>query len=425
MPTREAKTQHLLLTFIAILITLQSLVIGRDEAENELATPALSVVTTFRAESGLAPEPPSVREAAVPGPADEARGGPASEELELLEPPAFEEEPGEDQLVEDLMSVEGYVPADVPRYRVSRYVVQPGDSLWGLAKKFQISRAELVRANGLRGTTLTRGQVLRIPSPLSASVAETQEFKSAADLPTEVPLKVARGDTLSSIAKRFEVPLATLAADNGLAVDHKLEPGRILRVRLSQPPTHTVRKGDTFWQISRDYDIPLNLLLQLNDTSSRRLKVGQKVKLPISDASTLEKYYALRSELQSKRFKRPLNGRYTDRFGKRVHPITGRPNYHKGQDIAAPTGTSIRAARSGRVTFAGKMKGYGRLVIIRHSGGFSTWYGHCSRLIVKSGQRVKMGQLIAKVGQSGLATGPHLHFEIRKGGRPLDPLKYI
>jgi methyl-accepting chemotaxis protein len=98
---------------------------------------------------------------------------------------------------------------------------------------------------------------------------------------------------------------------------------------------------------------------------------------------------------------------------------------HEGIDVAASSGDDIRASASGKVTFAGVYNGYGRTVIIDHGNGISTLYGHSSKLLVKEGQTVSKGELIAKVGSSGRSTGPHLHFEIRINGEPVDPLNYL
>jgi len=127
----------------------------------------------------------------------------------------------------------------------------------------------------------------------------------------------------------------------------------------------------------------------------------------------------------SGRFIRPSSGRISSGFGMRRHPVLGRTRMHNGIDIAAPSGTPIRASASGTVVTATYMRGYGNTVIIDHGQGFSTLYGHCSRLMVRAGQRVGQGQVIAAVGSTGLSTGPHLHFEIRINGRPVNPMGYL
>lgn len=126
----------------------------------------------------------------------------------------------------------------------------------------------------------------------------------------------------------------------------------------------------------------------------------------------------------SGRFTRPVEGRLTSGFGMRVHPIFGVRKMHTGIDIAAPTGAPIRAADAGVVVEAGYIRGYGYTVIIDHGGGVATLYAHCSVLLVEAGREVARGQIIARVGSTGYSTGPHLHFEVRVNGEPVNPLSY-
>jgi len=121
----------------------------------------------------------------------------------------------------------------------------------------------------------------------------------------------------------------------------------------------------------------------------------------------------------------PAAARITSRFGSRVHPILGYRRFHAGIDFGASYGTTIRAADGGRVIFSGWYGGYGQAVIIDHGGGITTLYGHASRLYVREGQTVQQGDAIAAVGSTGLSTGPHLHFEVRQNGNPVNPMGYL
>ncbi|MEA1072496.1 M23 family metallopeptidase [Sphingomonas sp. LY160] len=118
----------------------------------------------------------------------------------------------------------------------------------------------------------------------------------------------------------------------------------------------------------------------------------------------------------------PVQGRITSGFGPRVHPILRFARMHKGIDFGAPSGAPIVAASDGQVALAGWAGGYGRQVRIAHGGGLMTSYSHMSRLVVESGSMVRAGQLIGYVGSSGLSTGPHLHYEVYRDGRPVNPM---
>jgi len=124
-------------------------------------------------------------------------------------------------------------------------------------------------------------------------------------------------------------------------------------------------------------------------------------------------------------FLRPTNGPVTDPFGGRTNPVTGEPGMHNGVDFGDPYGTPIAASKSGVVTYAGWISGYGNSVIIDHGGGVTTLYGHAESLNVSVGQQVTRGETVAFVGSTGQSTGPHLHFEIRFNNVPQNPMDYV
>nr|WP_279381036.1 M23 family metallopeptidase [Alkaliphilus hydrothermalis] len=118
---------------------------------------------------------------------------------------------------------------------------------------------------------------------------------------------------------------------------------------------------------------------------------------------------------------RPATGRLSSPYGYRISPISRRREFHSGIDIANTTNTDIVAAGSGIVTFSGYNGGYGKIVMISHGYGYTTVYAHNNKVLVKVGDRVKKGDLIAQMGSTGRSTGPHLHFEIRKDGKHINP----
>ena len=121
----------------------------------------------------------------------------------------------------------------------------------------------------------------------------------------------------------------------------------------------------------------------------------------------------------------PVRGWVTSEFGVRMSPLDGNYGVHQGIDIASPQGTLIRSSANGTVSFARWAQGYGNLVVITHGYGLSTKYGHCSEVLVREGQSVKRGQVIATIGSTGRASGPHLHYEVLVYGVPVNPRKYL
>lgn len=167
------------------------------------------------------------------------------------------------------------------------------------------------------------------------------------------------------------------------------------------------------WAIARRYGIDLTALMAANPTViPTRMPVGTVLRLPTTKTD-------LSSRKGSRTFIWPLAGRITSRYGWR------RGRMHRGLDIAAPAGTPVRATAAGHVLFAGWQRGYGLVVILSHPDGRQTVYGHNAALLVKPGQWVAAGEVLAKVGATGNATGPHLHFEVRTAEGYLDPLRVL
>nr|MDA3808856.1 LysM peptidoglycan-binding domain-containing M23 family metallopeptidase [Spirochaetaceae bacterium] len=121
-------------------------------------------------------------------------------------------------------------------------------------------------------------------------------------------------------------------------------------------------------------------------------------------------------------FRKPLDFSYnTSSYGFRIHPITGKRHFHTGIDYRASIGTSVRSSRDGLISDSGMLGNYGLYIIIKHDGGYETVYSHLEKVLVRVNERILSGQIIAESGNTGISTGPHLHFEIRKNGIPLNP----
>jgi len=161
------------------------------------------------------------------------------------------------------------------------------------------------------------------------------------------------------------------------------------------------------------------------DSDSITELILEKVAAAQAADAKMAREEALRAARASGKMVFPSQGPITSQFGSRFHPVLGYSRFHAGTDFGADTGTPIQAAETGIVLFAGWYGGYGNAVILDHGGGVTTLYGHASRLYVGEGETVKKGDAIAAIGSTGLSTGPHLHFEVRLNGEPVDPMNYL
>ena len=142
-------------------------------------------------------------------------------------------------------------------------------------------------------------------------------------------------------------------------------------------------------------------------------------------ASHLERAYNVKLRFDYTPSINPLYGRRMSRYGWRTHPIKGNRSFHKGMDIASWTGAPIQATADGVVEYAGISGTFGKVVVLQHNYGYRTVYAHCSQLLVDKGDIIKKGQVIAQVGSTGLSTGPHLHYEVRKWRKTLNPQQFL
>ncbi|MCL5046097.1 MAG: peptidoglycan DD-metalloendopeptidase family protein [Actinobacteria bacterium] len=238
--------------------------------------------------------------------------------------------------------------------------------------------------------------------------------------------EVVEGESIWSIARQYNVDVASIIGSNAGVLDREdlIKPGLKLEIPTVEGVIHTVANGDTLSSIASKYDADVNRILLVNNLDPDGvIAPGQKLIVPGAKSIPKPRYMvASRGGSGSAapgRFIWPTRGPVTSWFG----PRWGR--MHTGIDIAGPVGQDIVAARSGTVTSVGWIGNYGQTVIIDHGGGISTWYAHTSRILVKEGQWVEQGDLIARLGSTGWTTGPNLHFEVRINRRPVDPAQYL
>ncbi|HEY8487035.1 MAG TPA: LysM peptidoglycan-binding domain-containing M23 family metallopeptidase [Limnochordales bacterium] len=179
-----------------------------------------------------------------------------------------------------------------------------------------------------------------------------------------------------------------------------------------------MEQGETLWDIARLYGVSVERIAQANDLADpHRITAGQRLTIPGASAPRRPRL-VVNGRLQ-RALQWPVRGGISSPFGRRWGRM------HEGVDIRVPPGTPVRAAAGGRVVFAGWNGGYGYLVIVDHGQGVHTYYAHNRRVVVREGQQVNRGQVLAYSGSTGHTTGPHLHFEVRLNGRPLNPVRYL
>ena len=289
----------------------------------------------------------------------------------------------------------------------------------------------------------------------------------------QITYKVKKKDTIPAIAKRYGVKQDTILMNNKDALNNKMKVGDTITFPSIDGLYYKLEKNDTLAKIAKQYGISVVDIVDYNNINPKKLKAGSTIFLK---GVTLQKYKDVEGRLiaaqQAKEDKKknkekekekpekPPKGakgsapppppppqddddggrsaaysgagfaypvRYagvSSPFGNRYHPVLKRYILHTGVDLVAKY-VPLRAAKSGVVTFAGNMSGYGKIIIIRHDNGYETRYAHLSVISTNVGEHVNQGDLIGKTGNSGRTTGAHLHFEIRQNGVPKNPMKYL
>ena len=231
---------------------------------------------------------------------------------------------------------------------------------------------------------------------------------------------VRQGDSLFGIAGRHGISVDGILSANRMQNPRYLKVGTELRVPNRSGVFYRVKGGDSLSGIAHRYRVSVDAIADVNDLASEIIRPGQELFLPGASLSEWERAAALETL-----FKRPARGRITSKVGFRIDPFTGKMAYHAGVDFANDIGTSVRAAQYGRVSFAGYNGNYGRTVILVHPDGYTTLYAHLSKIFVKRGQAVRQDEKIGAIGNTGRSTGSHLHVEVHRNGKVIDPMKVI
>lgn len=237
--------------------------------------------------------------------------------------------------------------------------------------------------------------------------------------PTVLIHTVRAGETLWDIAKSYGITVNEIVTTNNIKNQNRIQVGQTLKILTVKGVLHKVGPGENLWEIAERYGVSLAEIVSVNKiTNPSLVQPGQEIVIPGATQLLIKDALVVNGQLQ-KAFDWPVRGRISSNFGMRWGRM------HNGIDIAVVTGTPVKAAADGRVTFSGNNGDYGLLVIIDHGNGVETRYAHNSRLVASVGQQVKRGDIIAYSGNTGNSTGPHVHFEIRYRGTPVDPSKYL
>lgn len=322
-----------------------------------------------------------------------------------------------------LLALAGFSAAAESSEAHALRIVQAGDSVGSIAQRYRVPVDTVLGTNSLDGRYIHVGD--RITVPLDQGVG------GPAEIPARLPPgfrwhALQAGETLSTVASRFGIPLnALVGANTDISSLDRLPVGVDLLIPPGMGTVVTLRPGDSIIDVAHEHHVAPYELVRANGLRSPLdIVPGMLVFLPgVQPTAALERLAKVREE--ENRFIWPLHGRLTSYFGPRNLGM-GTSSFHRGIDIAAPTGTPIVSMRSGTVTFAGwSTAGYGNLVRIRHAEGYETWYGHFSSVAVSVGQAVSQGQVIGRVGSTGISTGPHLHLEVRQNGTAIDPFRVL
>ncbi|MFA5779633.1 MAG: M23 family metallopeptidase [Elusimicrobiota bacterium] len=239
------------------------------------------------------------------------------------------------------------------------------------------------------------------------------EYLKQLDEPVILNHTVKKNEDINTIAAKYGTDVSTIRGINNLEYVI-LKPEQKIFVINKRGHIHTVKTGETIETIAKKYKINDETILLANGFEDfEEPIVGDKIFIPGIIIHFADFLWPV------------LNYRITSRFGLRRHPIFRDRRFHEGLDLARWYGAPIRASSDGKIIFAGRKAGYGKTITIIHKNGFSTKYGHLRSYLVKKGQFVKAGQIIGSMGSTGYSTGPHLHFEVRKYNRPVNPLKYL
>lgn len=311
----------------------------------------------------------------------------------------------------------GGASAPAHRHKAKGYIeVQRGDTVYALARRFSVTPDAIIDKNDLKSPyALSVGQVLKLPGGATITASEQPARRSAQNtIRTGVAARdrlytVRQGDTLYSISKKADVPAQKIASANRMRAPYTLDIGR--QLVIPQAPARLERSRKTAQATSRP----------IEPTPRAAAPTPDKKPADVADIARSVSYTPPPPAATSSMFSWPVRGAIISEYGS---GNLGRRN--DGVNIAAPVGSPVRAAAQGQVVYRGsELEGFGNLLLIKHRDGYVTAYAHNDTMLVKKGDTIRKGQVIAKVGQTGAVSTPQLHFEIRQELETVDPVALL
>ncbi len=300
-------------------------------------------------------------------------------------------------------------------------IVGTSDTLEIISKRYNVPSSDIMSANGYGGPRLLQpGQQLIIPKRIAQSQAPVMSSapatRTAGPLPSSVHV-VNSGDTLSNVARRNRISVGQLAAANNLPTTAQLKIGTKINVPGGNVAAVATEQPKQAIAMQAPVVATKPAIVATTEAPQRAALANEKTAPVVAESpvKTADATNALPT------FRWPVRGRVIASYGAKTN---GKQN--DGINVAVPEGTPVKAAEDGVVAYSGnELKGYGNLILVRHANGYVTAYAHASELMVKRGDTIKRGQVIAKSGQTGEVGSPQLHFEIRKGSTAVDPTQFL
>ena len=247
-------------------------------------------------------------------------------------------------------------------------------------------------------------------------ISEPGEFSMTRML-TFTSYTMQRGDIIGNIAMHTGLNEDTLVSVNNVRNTRSMQIGQVLKIPNQDGIYYTVKQGDTLGGIAERYKTTASEISIVNELFSDKLAVNANLFIPGARMDWVN-----RQEINGDLFIWPTSGRISSGYGYRIAPFGRTRQFHSGIDIAAPTGTPVRAAMSGRVIQVGTNDPvWGHFIVVSHHSGYRTFYSHLSRIRTRAGAYVATGERIGDIGSTGLSTGPHLHFSVFKNGVSVNP----